>query len=200
MIAEHGRVGGCRDELLHLALADRLTVGPGGDLLDLARQRAHVVPDEMQEGGAGVGLGPDALLPEPIGDPLLQTALGDVEHEQAFAPDRLGQRRVLLHAPDRRARAPSPGEGDARYATTACDVGGFPAVAQLTLGVRPAVDVVDDDQPAVTEEASCVAKRDDVGARALDGGDELDRLGREMRHADVPRAVSIFGLSLPLIR
>ena len=146
--------------------------------ISLASAR-EVVADELHERGAGVGLGLDARLPEALGDPCCRPRLATSYTSRPVAHAFASGASFFTSRPT--SASTVSGAGAAEVGDDRLDVGGLPAVAELALGVGPAVDVVDDDETPVTEQAARIAERDDVGARRLERGDALDRLGHEMR-------------------
>src|SRR5688500_4099678 len=59
---ERRRLGDRSDELLDLVLADRLVPSPERELVDLVRELVEVLPDEVDQSRARLGLGPCAGL------------------------------------------------------------------------------------------------------------------------------------------
>ena len=161
-----------RREGLHLPPADALPRGPGGDLLDLALERAGVVADELDEPAGRVVVDADAraleLHPHPgrevVDFALPGLALGHVEAEDSpRGPARRLETRELrrvAHEREHRARR------------------GTRQVANDRLGVRllPALDPLDDDEPLpASEEAERVRRRDHVLSGGGLGEEMLDR-------------------------
>ena len=154
------------DELLDLGHADRLALGPRRDLVDLVREAVEVVlADVLDQERARIGLGLDPGLPEALGDPGDAAALGDVVDQEVAAPSRTPSR----------ARRPSSPRG--RRARARCRERALRGRSRSPRRRRPssrpsaggssffcAVDVRDDHEPRVAEEAARVAERDDVGA------------------------------------
>src|SRR5439155_24763531 len=64
---------GC-DELFDLAAANRLAFSPGGELLELARERHSVVAHELHERTRGFGVGRDPHACELSSNPRLEIA------------------------------------------------------------------------------------------------------------------------------
>src|SRR5439155_11342947 len=84
-----GLAAGC-DELYDLAAANRLAFSPGGELLELARERHSVVAHELDERTRGFGVGRDPHACELSSNPRLEIArLRNVVAEQP--PMLLGQ-------------------------------------------------------------------------------------------------------------
>ena len=188
---ERRRLGNGGDEQLHLVLADRLVPGPERELVDLVRELVEVLPDEVDQRGARLGLGACARLAEALGDPLVDVLLRDVvrEHVARFRA-RLGQRRVLLQLlgdeGERRARR---GRGEVRL--DRLHVCRLPAVREPALVVAAAVDSLDDDEPRVAEEAAGVAERDRLLTRELLRRDELHGLGLEVAPEPAERRLDL---------
>ena len=164
--------------MTHLFAPDRLAGSPRRELVDLERQRELVVSDELHELVAHGPLDLDAALRELLGDPLVELALRDFPLEHgARLRARLGERRVAL----RRVRDEAEdgaGRGRAEVLDDRVDVGLLPPAREPTAVVGPAVDLGDEDEPAVAEQRARVARGDDVlagravlarGREALDG-------------------------------
>ena len=177
LVDRHVRIR--RHERLDLTLADRLVACPRRELVHLCLQRAEIVADELKERSDGLRLGARAALLELIRDPALQLPLEDVVAQHS--PGLLGC------LPERRARLELLGdEGENRRGSgvrEVCgdrlDVGRFPAAPATSLSLHP-VDVGDDDEPCIAEQASGVAESDRLVARGVERRDGLDRLDLEM--------------------
>ena len=165
-------------------------------------ERAQVVADELDERRDGVGLGAHAALAELLGDPPVQLLLRDVEREdlpglRAGLPER--RARLQLVAPRARARSPAPGFDE--VADDRVDVGRFPAALATSVAVcLRAVDVRDDDQPRVAEQAARVAETDRRLARRCRARSPISIASGSKWPRSRVSAVSIFGPSLPVIR
>ena len=178
---ERGDVGDRGDELFDLGHPDRLALSPRGDLRDLVREPVEIlVSDVLHEERARVGLRLDARLTEPLGHPRDATSLGDLEEQEVTDPrTRLGDRGVLLQL------EADQGEHGVRRRCSevrdACfDVRRLPAADRRAILFLPApVDVRDEHEPGVTEQASRVTERDDVRTGCLERRDDLDRLVEE---------------------
>ena len=174
------RVRRRRHERLDLPLSDRLAGRPRGHLVDLARQRVEILADQVHERGAGIGLGLDAVLREALPHPLRKGLLCQrvLEHV-TDAPTRLPQRTRFLHLVaderqhGRRSRCAEVGV-DHR------DLCRLPPARQAPLAAGTPVDVVDDHESSVSEQAARVAERDSIGPARLQRGDSLDRLRSEV--------------------
>ena len=209
---ERRRVGSRSHEVFDLALSDRLAGRPGRDLLDLGRQR---VRDPRRRGGRArrthrprpARRSLREALRHPLGEtPSSRTAYSSTSPTLGA---RLSERRVLLHLladerqHGRRSRC-------ARYSTTAAIVGGLPPAGQPSVRSATPVDVLDDDESSVPEQAARVAERDRVGGasprarrrarrprarsageagrvpshlRSVAAGDQVDGLELDVRHA-----------------
>ena len=188
---ERRRLGDGRDEQLDLVLADRLVPGPERELVDLVRELVEVLPDEVDQSGARVGLGARARLAEAVGDPLVDVALRDLVREHLpRLRARLRQRRVLLQllGDEREHRAGRRG-GEVRL--DRLHVGDLPAVREPALGVAAAVDALDDDEPGVAEEAADVAERGRLLSRYLLRRDQLHGLGLEVAAEPAERRLDL---------
>jgi len=79
---EVGRLRAGGDQAFDVCGADPLSVGPGGELVDLRAELVDVVADELEQGAAGVGLGARAVQAELLGDPFLQPPLGNLPEQE----------------------------------------------------------------------------------------------------------------------
>ena len=177
LVDRHIRVR--RHERLDLTLADRLVPCPRGDLVHLGLQRAEIVADELDEGGDGLRLGARTALLELVGDPPLQLSLGDVvaQHSPGFLgclPECRARLELLGDEGENRR-----GSGAREVAGDRVDVGRLPAAPASTVCLHP-VDVGNDDEPCVAEQASGVAEADHRLAWGVERRDGLDRLDLEM--------------------
>ena len=167
-------------ERLDLALADRLPVRPCRQLLHLARELLRVVPDQLEQRGARLGLRLRAVELELLRNPARQALLHDLVRQhlaRLCAGPR--QRRVLLQllGDEREHRS---GRRGREVGLDRLHVGDLPAVREPFVRVPAAVDALDDDEPGVAEEAADVAERGRVFSRHLLRRDQLHSLGLEV--------------------
>ena len=166
---------------LALLLANPLAFSPGGELLELARERHSVVAHELHERTRGFGVGRDPHACELSSNPRLEIArLRNVVAEQP--PMLLGEvgqgcaaQRVLCDESEH-------GAGD-RISKVHGD--------RVHVSLPPALDSVDDDEsPPVlaAEEAERVAGRDGVFSARRLRLELFGRLGAEARAQPAERA------------
>ena len=162
LVARHLRTAG--GELLDLADTDGVAARPGRDLVDLGRELVRVLADDLDEQANRVRVDVHAafgeLLRHPLGDAAFRNV---VDEDVARLRARLPERRVLLElGGDEREHGVGSGAREVRR--DRLDVGGLPAL-----------DVLDDDEPAAAaEQAQRVARRDGVVTAGLERGEELD--------------------------
>ena len=167
-------------EQLHLVLADRLVSGPERKLVDLVRELVEVLADQMDECCARIRLGASAGLLEALGDPVGDVALRHLEGQNvAGLGARLRQRRVLLQLLGNECQH-GAGSRRGEVLLDRLHVGDLPAARETAVGVPPAVDALDHDEPRVAEQAADVAQRRGVRAGHLLSRDELDCLWLEV--------------------
>src|SRR5665809_75016 len=136
----HG--GRSRTQELDLALADRLACRPGRELVHLLGERVEILlPDELEEQGAGLRLGSDSALRELLGDPALyrllrHRKLEDGARFRALLPEG---RRLPDGLADEREHRRRRGTREVRR--QCLDVRGFPPAFATTVGVAAAVYV-----------------------------------------------------------
>ena len=163
------------DERYDLALAHGLAGRPRRELVDLRSKCLWVVADELDERCGRLGFCLHAALPELLGDPALKAPLGNGElQDLPRLRARFPERRRLLDV-----LADESEDGVRRrirqIGVHCLDVGGFPAALAPLVGVPSAVDVLDDDQSRVTEEAPGVAERDRPFAGGVQRAGDVDR-------------------------
>ena len=190
---ERRHVGERRDELLDLGHADRLALRPGRDLVDLVREPVEIfLADVLDQERARVRLGLHPGLPEALGNPGDPAALGDVVDQQvAGLRTRLRDRSVLLDLePDEREHG--VGRGRCEVGRDGFDVCSLPAARRGAARILLlTVDVRDDDEARVAEQAAGVAERDDVGSARLERRSDLDGLGHEARPQALHRSLDL---------
>ena len=165
-------------EKLDLALSDRLTRGPGRDLVRLDRQLVEVVADEVDERTACGRVGGRAGARELLADPFRQVALVDlVGEELAGLRGELGEGRVFSQlVGDERQHGLRGGALQVR-------------LDRLRVGRLPAVDLGHDhESSAVREESQRVARSDGVLPTRVAGEERLDRAHVEARAQPFERA------------
>ncbi len=136
-----------------------------------------ILSDVLDEERARVRLGLDARLTESLGDPGHAPALRDVVQQQIAAlRTGFGDRRVLLDLhPDQREHRLGCRRGKVRR--DRFDVCRLPSAGRRpVVFLLATVDVGDEDEARVTEKAAGVTEVDNVLARDLERGDDLDRL------------------------
>ena len=160
---ERGNFAPRGDEELDLALTHGLSVPPGGDLLDLAREFVEIVSDELDEQTRDRRIHLDSkrreLPPDPAGQIGSRASLRQVVDEQlAGLRDRLGERRVLSDS--------IAGEGQDRFRRRRFQV----VEDRIDVGRLPTFDVLDDDEPSFAdEEPERVAGSCDIRSAGLEG-------------------------------
>ncbi len=172
----------CR-EPFDLLDPEGLAVRPGRELVDLERERQLVLPDDLDEGLAGVTTDFHTAVVEALGHPAHHLLLRDLPDEHVTdLGARLRERRVLLdllpHEAEHRPGCRSPQIVDDRL-----DIGRLPATRQAVEVAAAPVDPGYEDESLAREERARVAGRDDVGARdtVLARDEPLDGAGVESR-------------------
>ena len=189
-------VGVRRDERLDLALADRLAAAQVASLSTSDFERSGIVADELEERRHRIGLGARLALANCAATHSWSFFFATANSRMLPAFAHAFQSAVLVFTSSPTSASTVSGAGLARYAADRVDVGRLPAALAPSLGLPRPVDVLDDDEPRVAEQAPRVAERDGASPDVSSALDSSIASG-----AKCPRrrasAVSIFGRSLP---
>ena len=169
-----------RREPLHVAIGDRLAVGPDRELLDLGRELVHVVADELEQRAARLRIRlrvlQAELLRHPLGERALRHVVGqDVPHLR----DRLAERGVRLHL-GRDEREHRLGRRRRRYSVTAFRSAAFqPPVSRPSAFGVPSTSSTTTSRPPPKSPRALQARP--PPPRSSRAPKELDRLVVEAR-------------------
>ncbi len=144
------------------------------------RARGDPFADELRGAARRPQARPDATLRELLGDPALDQPSSPPQTRGWCPLSRTPSRGPSSsRPPPRPARAPSRGRG-LPGSRQRLDIRGFPAALEAAVGVASPVDVLDDDEPQIAEQAAGVAQGDDCLGGGVERADDIRRLRHEV--------------------